>query len=169
MAPITSRKKDILYLIFFLIHIPIVFLVDIYPLYPASIAPQFMTTLRTWYITTYRDQFFVSPPAWFSLYTWMELIYHVPVSIWAVGGLLRDDPKVPLHLLVYAIQTAVTTATCIADYLSWSGHSTAEKIELGKLYVPYLALSVFMGLDMYGRLGKRLGARIVDGRVKKGS
>lgn len=36
------------------------------------------------------------------------------------------------------MQTAVTTATCIADYLSWSGFSNAEKIELGKLYVPYL-------------------------------
>lgn len=50
----------------------------------------------------------------------------------------EDDPKVPIHLLIYAMQTAVTTATCIADYLSWSGFSNAEKIELGKLYVPYL-------------------------------
>ena len=38
------------------------------------------------------------------------------------------------------MQTAITTATCIADYLSWSGFSNAEKLELGKLYVPYLAL-----------------------------
>lgn len=51
-----------------------------------------------------------------------------------------DDPKVPIQLLVYATQTAVTTATCISDYLSWSSFSNAEKIELGKLYVPYLAL-----------------------------
>ena len=51
-----------------------------------------------------------------------------------------DDPKVPIQLLIYAVQTAVTTATCIADYLSWSGFSNTEKIELGKLYVPYLAL-----------------------------
>jgi len=92
---------------------------------------------------------------------YMELVYHVPLSVWAVGALLRgrqywellegleteklischvDDPKVPLHLLIYAMQTAVTTATCIADYLSWSGFSNTQKIELGKLYVPYLAL-----------------------------
>lgn len=67
------------------------------------------------------------------------------------------------------MQTAITTATCVADFLSWNGHSAAEKVELGKLYVPYLALSVFMGLDMFGRLKKRLGGRIVEGRLKKGN
>jgi hypothetical protein len=51
-----------------------------------------------------------------------------------------DDPRVPVHLLVYAVQVTVTTATCIADYMSWSEFSTAQKMELGKLYVPYLAL-----------------------------
>lgn len=85
---------------------------------------------------------------------WLELVYHVPVSLWAVGALLRgrqlrvleqrltttDDPKVPLHLLVFAFETALTTATCVADYLSWTGYSTAQKIEIGKLYVPYLML-----------------------------
>lgn len=53
---------------------------------------------------------------------------------------LSDDPRVPVHLLVYAVQTALTTATCIADYMSWSDYLNSQKIELGKLYVPYLAL-----------------------------
>lgn len=72
----------------------------------------------------------------------------------------------PVHLLAYAVQTAITTATCIADYLSWSGFSNAEKIELGKLYVPYLALSVFMGVDMYGRLGATLSRKASSGSKK---
>ena len=46
----------------------------------------------------------------------------------------------PIQLLIYAVQTAVTTATCISEYLSWSEFSNVEKIELGKLYVPYLAV-----------------------------
>jgi hypothetical protein len=53
-----------------------------------------------------------------------------------------DDPRLPVHLLVYAVQVTVTTATCIADYLSWSEFSDAQKLELGKLYVPYLALGM---------------------------
>ncbi|KAK5200694.1 hypothetical protein LTR16_005222 [Cryomyces antarcticus] len=130
-------------------------------MYPAALKPQFLTQLRTWYITTYRDQFFVTPPAFFNLYMWLELLYHVPLSVWAIGALIRDDPRTPIHLLIYAVQTAVTTLTCIADYLSWSSFSNAEKVELSKLYVPYLALAVFMGLDMFARLEKTLvyGAR----------
>lgn len=42
----------------------------------------------------------------------------------------------------------MTTVTCIADYLSWSGYSATEKIELGKLYVPYLALGTFFRLPI---------------------
>lgn len=130
-----------------------------YPLYPASLRPQFMINLRKFYIDTYQDQFFVNPPAWFTMYMWMELLYHTPLSVWAIGALLRgegdqhagslslqtdlfcaDDPRVPIHLLIYAVQTAVTTSTCIADYLSWTMISDVQKLELGKLYVPYLAL-----------------------------
>ncbi|RMY70214.1 hypothetical protein D0863_05949 [Hortaea werneckii] len=164
------------------------FCVDLAPFYPDSIRPQFMNDIRTFYIETYHDRFFSSPPAWFTMYLWLELLYHVPLSFWAVGALLRGslfvtlhaeyvrgngsslcilgDPKVPAHLLVFAVQTALTTSTCIADYLSWSGYSNAEKIELGKLYVPYLALSVFMGVDMWTRLIKSIGGPSKAGRRK---
>jgi len=70
----------------------------------------------------------------------MEVLYHLPLSVWAIGALRRDDAKVPVHLLVYAVQTAVTTATCIADYLSWTTVTSEQKLALGYLYVPYLAL-----------------------------
>ncbi|KAF1819509.1 uncharacterized protein K489DRAFT_412823 [Dissoconium aciculare CBS 342.82] len=157
MTSIFSRKRDLAYLVFFLIHIPVMFCVDLAPLYPDSIRPTFITELRKFYITTFRDQFFIAPPAWFDMYIWMEFLYHVPLSLWAIGALLRDDPKVPIHLLVYSVQTALTTATCIAEYLSWSGYSNSEKVELGKLYIPYLALAVLMGLDMFLRLNKTIG------------
>ncbi|KAH9824503.1 putative membrane protein [Teratosphaeria destructans] len=161
-----SRKRDLTYLTFFLIHIPIVFFVDSAPLWPEALKPTFMTTLRTFYIETYHDQFFTSPPAWFTMYMWMDVLYHVPLSIWAVGALLRDDPRLPIHLLVYAVQTAITTSTCISDYLGWDDFSNAEKIELGKLYVPYLAVSVFMGVDMYARLTSRLGGGSMSSQKK---
>ena len=48
-----------------------------------------MNDLRTWYITTYHDRFFVTPPAWFNAYMWMEAVYHLPLSVWAVRALLQ--------------------------------------------------------------------------------
>jgi hypothetical protein len=68
--------------------------VDLAPLYPDSIRPTFITKLREFYITTFRDQFFIAPPAWFDMYIWMEFLYHVPLSVWAIGALLRG--KSPL-------------------------------------------------------------------------
>ncbi|KAI4245184.1 MAG: hypothetical protein L6R42_010252 [Xanthoria sp. 1 TBL-2021] len=157
---IWSRKRDLCYLIFFVIHVPVMFSIDLPALYPPSLTPTLLTTLRTYYHTTYKDQFFspTGPPtAWFSVFLWMEALYHVPLSLWAVGALYDGThPLLPVHLLIYAVQTSITTLTCIAEYLSWTHLSVSDKINLGYLYVPYLALSVFMGVDMFGRLQDRL-------------
>lgn len=113
---ILARKRDLCYLIFFAIHIPIVLCtplysldrsklpyktltylagVDLYPLYPTWARPQFMSDLRKFYIDTYHDQFFTHPPAWFSMYAYMELVYHLPLSVWAVPALLRGVLPLP--------------------------------------------------------------------------
>lgn len=99
-----------------------------------------MDDLRHWYIVTYADRNFSAPTAWFSAYMWLEALYHVPLSFWAVGALARDDPLVPVHLLVFALETALTTLTCVAEYLSWADFTPEQKWNLGGLYVPYLAL-----------------------------
>ncbi|TKX26663.1 hypothetical protein C1H76_1195 [Elsinoe australis] len=149
---IFSRKVDLVYLVFFAIHLVVMLNVDLYPLWPSQLRPAYMTTLRQFYISTYRDQFFVSPPAWFNVYIYLELIYHVPLCLWVIPAILNNDARVPIQLLIYAVVTGVTTLTCIADFMSWKAVSAAEKVELGKLYVPYLAVSVFMGVDMLARL-----------------
>jgi len=84
----------------------------------------------------------------------------------------------------------MTTLTCIADYMSWPSYTNAEKLELGKLYVPYLAIcelplffpshalhilcvtddepAVLMGVDMYVRLSKTVVvARIAEEGKKR--
>ncbi|KAK5690062.1 hypothetical protein LTR97_012547 [Elasticomyces elasticus] len=166
MASLFSRKRDLVYLLFFCIHIPVIFLVDTFPLWPTSLRPDFMQDIRTFYITTYQDRFFTQPPSWFMLYVWLELLYHVPLSLWAIGAILRDDPRLPIHLIVFATVTAITTSTCIADYMSWSSFTSTQKVELGKLYVPYLALSIFMGVDMYARLTSRLSRGLTTAEKK---
>ena len=52
-----------------------------------------MHNIRQFYIDTYHDQFFTQPPAWFSMFAWMELLYHLPLSAWAVQALLRSMPS----------------------------------------------------------------------------
>ncbi|KKY21771.1 putative integral membrane protein [Diplodia seriata] len=59
---IFARKRDLLYLSFFAIHIPIVFCVDVLPVYPEWMKPEPLLVLRQWYIDTYQDRFFSAPP-----------------------------------------------------------------------------------------------------------
>lgn len=50
-----------------------------------------------------------------------------------------DSPQTPLVLLIYAVETFVTTAVCIAEYVAWP-LTVDEKINLTTLYGPYLVL-----------------------------
>ena len=70
----------------------------------------------------------------------LEALYHVPLSLWAVPALLRDDMLVPLHLLIWACETALTTLTCVVEAMSWEGFTGQEKVALAQIYGPYLLL-----------------------------
>ena len=79
---------------------------------------------------------------------------------------------VPLHLLIWSLETGVTTLTCATEMFSWTGYTSEEKTRLAGLYLPYLALgkmshflhpaavanepfaALVMGLDMFFRLKK---------------
>ncbi|KAL3437037.1 transmembrane protein 6/97 [Aspergillus tetrazonus] len=179
MTPLWSRKRDLVYFGFFAIHIPIIFLVDAVPVLPGLLDNAVSRQLRDFYTATYRDKFFEdSIPAWFTSYTWMEILYHVPLSIWALGALLRasysasdifdpdswlirilnliDDPLVPVHLLVFGFQSFITSLTCLIEVWSWEDRTVAEKQNLTTLYGPYVALGAFMALDMFGRIQSSL-------------
>jgi EXPERA (EXPanded EBP superfamily) len=141
--------------------------VDLGSLYPPSIRPHLIEDIRLWYVREKGDLFFDlengNRPAWFGWYVYMELLLHMPLSFYAIGALWRHDRRVEPALLVYAVQTFVTTLTCIAQMLSWDV-SADTKTGLLALYGPYLAVSVVMGGDMFFRLlaviGERTGQKV---------
>ncbi|CAI7674479.1 unnamed protein product [Penicillium palitans] len=153
---ICTRKRDLAYFLFFVTHVPIILLIDTVPLLPTFLQTTLSHNLREFYITTYRDKFFEDPPTWFTVFIWMELLYHLPLSIWAARGLLKDHPLVPVHLLVFGIQAFITTLTSLVVVWSWTDRSVAEKQQLTTLYAPYMALGGFMALDMVFRLRDKL-------------
>lgn len=75
-----------------------------------------------------------------------------------------DDPTMPVHLVIWATQTAVTTATCIYEYESRSQVSIQQRTQLGYLYKPYLALAVLMLGDMFLRIRRQVleGAKVKE-------
>lgn len=78
------------------------------------------------------------------------LRYRVSARSTADG--IADDPQVPLQLLVFAAEAGFTTLPCVCEVLSWPEPTPQQRAGLIGMYGAYLALSVFMGVDMYGRL-----------------
>lgn len=172
MANTNRPWVDNIYLVYFILHIPIMFFVDLVSFYPTSLwatpnSPlSFLGDLRSFYLETYKDQFFLPPPApvpsFFKLFGVLELVLHLPVSVWAVGALWKKGGlggKGELLLLVYGLETALTTATCIYEGFLWDVElvSASEKmVLLGGMYGGYLAIAVLLSADMYMRLLNRL-------------
>ena len=65
---------------------------------------------------------------------------------WLPTDFEADDPLVPLHLLIWSIETSLTTLVCVVDILNWPGYSREEVLALQQLYVPYFLLGKFCHL-----------------------
>ncbi|KAL1959763.1 hypothetical protein VTO42DRAFT_1349 [Malbranchea cinnamomea] len=150
------RRIDMAYLGFFALHILIMLAVDLVPFYPDNLKPAVLDSLRAYYIETYQDKFFTEPPTWFWGYAAIEAIYHMPLSIWAVRALAKNHPMVPVHLLIWAVLTFITTLTCLLEAWDWSDRTEEQKWQLTMLYGPYAAFAGFMVLDMFDRLRRSL-------------
>ncbi|KAE8145255.1 putative integral membrane protein [Aspergillus avenaceus] len=143
-----SRKCDLVYFIFFAIHLPIIFLIDAVPLLPSFLQFDVSHQLRSYYVATYHDKFMSGPaPLWFTTFIAMEVLYHAPLSL-----IPTDDPLVPVHLLVFGTQSFVTTSACLAEVWGWDDRTVAQKQNLTMLYAPYALLGALMALDMISRL-----------------
>ncbi|GIK03891.1 hypothetical protein Aspvir_007966 [Aspergillus viridinutans] len=159
-ASIWSRKRDLFYLIFFIIHIPIVVLVDAVTFLPTALQTNFGLKTHADYLATYQDKLPEETAPWFCVFVFMELYYQVPLAIWAIVALIRDNPMVPVHLLVFGGHIFLTTLTCLVEMWSWEDRTFAQKRTLTMMYGPYFALGAFMALDMFFRLrGKLLGKK----------
>ncbi|EDP48445.1 integral membrane protein, putative [Aspergillus fumigatus A1163] len=143
---IWSRKRDLVYLIFFVIHIPTIFtnckaVVDAVPLLPTALQTDLAHQIRAFYVSSYNDKFFAEPPPpWFTAFIAMELFYHAPLSLWAIPALIRDNAMVPVHLLAFGVQAFVTSLACLVQVWSWEDRTVAQKRSITMLYGPYVAL-----------------------------
>lgn len=60
-----------------------------------------------------------------------------------------ESPALHLNLLIFALQTTLTTAVCIVEYHSWPELTSKEKSNLGGLYIPYLVFGESIDIFHY--------------------
>lgn len=61
-------------------------------------------------------------------------------TILKTGRIAADDPMVPVHILMWSVQTFVTTSTCLAEVWEWTDRTTEQKYNITSLYAPYILL-----------------------------
>lgn len=111
--------------------------IDCIGLYPESIAPRPLLSLHEFYKATFNDQLVINQPPWFHFFSLLELVYQLPVAIWAVWALKNKSPKAPAHLLVWATVAFGTTMTCLFEFYHNAVMSTQEKTSLIAMYGCY--------------------------------
>ena len=85
------KQLDTLFLVFFLVHIPITLLMDIQgPVIPRSFYPEVLQTLSMWYAVEFQDFLMESPPVWFRSFVFAELLFQLPLLLLSVYGLWKS-------------------------------------------------------------------------------
>ncbi|OJD24151.1 hypothetical protein ACJ73_04486 [Blastomyces percursus] len=112
---IWSRKLDILYVVFLSTTVFLAFAIDFVPFYPAGLFPQWATAVHDFYVNNYNDPLYVKDPPFFQLFVAIEVLYSVPLSLWAIRGLIQDNRMLPLYLLPLATHLVLSTVICFVE------------------------------------------------------
>ncbi|KAI9460438.1 transmembrane protein 6/97 [Boletus coccyginus] len=186
-TPLSSRPLDLLYFVFFMIHLPASLLLDCQALYPPSLVPSFMTALPKMYTQFSADPLISGAMGhtgesnnfiWFKTFLFVEAFFQVPVFILGMRGLWKDSRLIHILMLAYGASTATTTLPCVAVLLSTPTTSAqtiaagvqsvtaSQRFQLLSSYIPFFLLPMFMAIDMATRIVKlvRAGVTVTEER-----
>ncbi|OZJ06978.1 hypothetical protein BZG36_00055 [Bifiguratus adelaidae] len=145
----TLRPLDILYLVFFLTHIPIALFVDLVPLYPTHLAPSLALKLNAWYTLHWKDAFMTIPNEfwWFKSISYCEASLQLPFFFYACWSIYHDR-KHPLPFLVYTTHVLTTVIPILSEFALAPTLLLSEKIKLLVLYSPYAIVPFLLFCDV---------------------
>ncbi|TCD69461.1 hypothetical protein EIP91_007587 [Steccherinum ochraceum] len=173
VKPLTSRPLDLLYFIFFSIHIPNTILVDCQALYPRHLVPDGISNLPKMYIDLSNDPligpamgYTTAPGAfvWFKSFLLLEGLFQLPVFFLGLRGLWTGSKSIYVLLLIYAASTATTVLPCLAVLLNTplttsevaaadpSAITPSQRLLLLSSYIPFLLIPLLMTVDMAFRV-----------------
>lgn len=83
---------DYVFLLFFIIHVPITWLIDAQGvIIPREVYPEFLQNLTLWYIKSFDDVLMANPPIWFQSFVFFELIFQFPLLLLNIYGLIKSE------------------------------------------------------------------------------
>lgn len=179
MAPrkcLSSRPLDLLYFIFFLLHIPATLLLDAQAVIPSWIVPTPLKGLPRLYFDSSADPLMGGPLGfipghehlWFMPFLYVETYFQLPVFFIGASKLWKGTTDVYPLLLAYGASTTVTLLPCIAvllatpltspETIATGIHSVtdSQRFSLLASYLPFFFIPLLLTIDMSLRLSKLL-------------
>lgn len=190
--PLTSRKLDLVYFIYFIQHAIVTVLIDSTVVIPREYQLPIQQFLSDFHIESNKDILLLQKPIWLQSYIWLELLFQLPLFIigpyYLLKGikiktsnnpfisiltfhfffflLLIDNKNIYIPMLIYAVEASTTTFACLIEVLFLNQLTLSEKSNLAALYAPILAVGLLMLVDMAVRIGSWIPKPISKESVK---
>lgn len=181
---------DLLYFIFFLIHIPTTLLMDRQAIWPNLFVPKTLQAIVHWYVNVSGDSLMGgsmgilgndSELAWFKSLVHLEVLFQVPVFVLGARGLWRDSPGIYALLMLYGASACTATFACLAAITNIPTTSATiiaqkvvsitpqQRVMLLSSYVPFFIIPLCLAVDMALRLQKlaSVGIRALESSKEK--
>lgn len=139
-------KMKGLYLCYFLTHVPVTVLIDAQAALPRALFPRFAIALYDWHVETHQDVLLANPPVWFRSFIICELLFQLPLFLYAIRVLygcvdLAVLPPLAQRLFVaYGAHVATTLVPILSTIYTSSLLTSHQRAILSLLYAPYFVI-----------------------------
>lgn len=170
-----ERPLDLLYLVFFAIHIPATLFMDLQAIAPPGSFPSFFQVIPSFYLKISGDPLIAGVMGlhgvptqftWFRTFIVMEGLFQLPIFFLGIYMLKKNSPYVPVLLVLYGSHVTTTVApvltttlatpaavtNAIEKALPFKSLNSAQLLMLMSSYVPFLAIPLLMTIDGTRRL-----------------
>ncbi|EPQ56635.1 hypothetical protein GLOTRDRAFT_60011 [Gloeophyllum trabeum ATCC 11539] len=184
-----SRPLDLVYFLFFLMHIPATLLIDLQAIYPTTMVPKLIAQLPVFYVQMSGDPligggmgYFGTKETyvWFKTFLFLEAIFQLPVFVLGARALYKGNRSIYPLLLIYAASTTTTTLPCLSvilttplvqtpssEALTYVTITPAQRLLLLSSYLPFFLLPLLMTVDMAMRVSSLVKAGLSAETQKK--
>ena len=140
----------ILFLVYFITHIPITLLIDLQALL-GDHYPPVLQNIYLWYTTSYNDVLMTEKPIWLRSFITAELLFQLPFFFIAVYGFWMKKIWIRTPSIIYGAHTTTTVIPILSEIIFSTKNTLQEKYILFGFYFPYFfvpfLLMVIMSLE----------------------
>eukprot|EP01098_Paradermamoeba_levis_P009028 TRINITY_DN3738_c0_g1_i1.p1 TRINITY_DN3738_c0_g1~~TRINITY_DN3738_c0_g1_i1.p1 ORF type:complete len:178 (-),score=41.83 TRINITY_DN3738_c0_g1_i1:107-640(-) len=148
-----QRPLDLLFVIYFIIHIPITPFIDSQAVINRDWQPKLTFDAVDWYSTDLGDDLMRNSPPWYQSFIWCEIFFQWPFFFFAIYAFVQGRNWIRIPAIIYGSHVTTTLIPILAEIWfsrtpHWQNLPTQKKAILTLIYSPFLLIPVLLTLKM---------------------